>query len=448
MLKVKIEQSHAFLLSLLAIASVIIVEVSIGIISNSIAVISDGIHALFDALITGMLLIMMRLSLKPRDLEHTYGHGRLETIAGFIGGVMLFIVSILIIRESIMRIFFEEVNISNILSIYAVIYAIIIAIFRVVILQITNIHSKSVKVGLYDAVADLGSSSLALIAVILANYGFTIADGLASLVLAGMLLFLTSRLSYSTIMELTDAIDPILVKKARDAILSIDGVKSCKDIRMRKVGNDILVDAIVTLDSSLSFTRAHMLSNEIENAIKNAINASMVMVHFEPEEYMPIEDKVRDIAKSIDGVKDVHNIIISQTQEGKVISMHLQVDRGLSLVKAHEISDKVEEAIKNSIKNANVTIHIEPLMQEMKKMVKIDDESVKDIVKKLAKEEGIKSIEKIDIYSSGGIIRLDIHCSMDENMSIEDVHDTITKFERRLRDKFNAIVNIHTEPKK
>ncbi|RMF29067.1 MAG: cation transporter, partial [Candidatus Nitrosothermus koennekii] len=261
MLKVKIEQSHAFLLSLLAIASVVIVEVSIGIISNSIAVISDGIHALFDALIMGMLLIMMRLSLKPRDLEHTYGHGRLETIAGFIGGVMLFIVSILIIRESIMRIFFEEVNISNILSIYAVIYAIIIAIFRVVILQITNIHTKSVKVGLYDAVADLGSSSLALIAVILANYGFNIADGLASLVLAGMLLFLTSRLSYSTIMELTDAIDPILVKKARDAILSIDGVKSCKDIRMRKVGNDILVDAIVTLDSSLSFTRAHMLSN-------------------------------------------------------------------------------------------------------------------------------------------------------------------------------------------
>lgn len=445
MLRGKIEESHAFLLSLLAIVSVATIEISIGIIGNSIAVVSDGIHALFDSLIMAILLIMIRLSLKPRDLEHTYGHGRLETIAGFVGGVMLFIVSLLIIRESIIRIFFEEVIIPNIISIYAVTYAIIIAIFRIVILKITNIHeSKSLKVGLYDALADLGSSAIALIAVILANYIYA-ADGIASLVLAGMLLFLTSRLTYSTLMELSDAIDPRLVKKVRDTILSMDGVKECKDIRMRSVGKDILTDVIVTLDSNLSFTRAHMLSSEIENAVKKAINASAVMVHFEPEEDMSIENTIKEIVREIDGVKDIHNVIISETPEGKVISMHLQVDGSLSLIEAHEIADRVEDAIKERI-DATLTIHIEPLMREIKRMVKIDDDNIKSIIREMSREEGIKSVERIDIYSSDNIIRLDIHCSMDEAMSIEEAHEAITKFERRVRDRFNAIVNIHAEP--
>ncbi|MEM4371425.1 MAG: cation diffusion facilitator family transporter, partial [Candidatus Nitrosocaldus sp.] len=98
------EQKGALSLSLIAIASVALFEIIAGIASNSMAVLSDGIHASFDALLTAILLIMLSMSMKPRDMEHTYGHGRLETLAGLIGGMALFIVAIFIVRESLFRI--------------------------------------------------------------------------------------------------------------------------------------------------------------------------------------------------------------------------------------------------------------------------------------------------------------------------------------------------------
>ncbi|MEM4175250.1 MAG: cation diffusion facilitator family transporter, partial [Candidatus Nitrosocaldus sp.] len=308
------EQKDALSLSLIAIASVALFEIIAGIASNSMAVLSDGIHASFDALLTAILLIMLSMSMKPRDMEHTYGHGRLETLAGLIGGMALFIVAIFIVRESLFRIVGAEAIaiVPSMLAFYAVTVAICVAVFRAVVLAY-SMHGMSTRVGFYDAIADLGSSVLALIGFILASNGLYAADGIASIALAGMIIFLTSRLVYSSAMELTDAIDPSLVEKARRAVLSIDGVRYCKDIRMRKVGRDVLADVTVSLEGSITFSRAHAISSEVEQAVMSATKASRVMVHFEPEcEHMPIEHIIADIALGVDGVKDVHNIIVSR----------------------------------------------------------------------------------------------------------------------------------------
>jgi divalent metal cation (Fe/Co/Zn/Cd) transporter len=72
-------------ISLIAIVSVVIFEFCAGIIVNSLSLITDSAHALLDAAITGILLIAARLALKPRDVEYTYGHGKIETVSGFIG---------------------------------------------------------------------------------------------------------------------------------------------------------------------------------------------------------------------------------------------------------------------------------------------------------------------------------------------------------------------------
>ncbi|MEM0364421.1 MAG: cation diffusion facilitator family transporter, partial [Candidatus Nitrosocaldus sp.] len=166
------EQKDALSLSLIAIASVALFEIIAGIASNSMAVLSDGIHASFDALLTAILLIMLSMSMKPRDMEHTYGHGRLETLAGLIGGMALFIVAIFIVRESLFRIVGAEAIaiVPSMLAFYAVTVAICVAVFRAVVLAY-SMHGMSTRVGFYDAIADLGSSVLALIGFILASNG-------------------------------------------------------------------------------------------------------------------------------------------------------------------------------------------------------------------------------------------------------------------------------------
>ncbi|MFN4337073.1 MAG: cation-efflux pump [Candidatus Nitrosocaldus sp.] len=461
----RIEQKRALLLSLVAIASVSAFEVVAGIVSNSMAVLSDGIHALFDALLTAILLIMLMLSMKPRDMEHTYGHGRLETIAGLIGGIILFTVAILIVRESLVRVIDAEAIVPSILGFYAVVVAVCVAIFRAVILAY-SMHGMSARVGFYDAIADLGSSILALLGLVLASNGLYAADGIASIALAGMIIFLTSRLVYSSAMELTDAIDPSLVNSARKAILSIDGVKDCKDVRMRKVGRDILADVTVVLANDITFNKAHAISNEVENAVMRATSASRVMVHFEPEsEHMPIEHLIEEIVSNVDGVKDVHNVVVSRARQGveqeqkqeqakdydtqdmMIVSMHIQVDRNLRLDEAHRVADMVEHEVKRKVKGVkDITVHIEPFMPEILTLEELKDRGLEDRIKSIASEQGIRHLSNVYAYTCNDILKIDMHCSLDGEVSIEEAHDIISRVERRIRDEFDAIVTIHVEP--
>ena len=90
-------------LSALAIALVVIVEVTIGSIANSLAILSDGLHAMLDALTSIMLFAATRAALKPPDEEHTYGHEKFESIGGLIGGIVLIGVALLVIYEAIMK---------------------------------------------------------------------------------------------------------------------------------------------------------------------------------------------------------------------------------------------------------------------------------------------------------------------------------------------------------
>ncbi|MEM0029845.1 MAG: cation-efflux pump [Candidatus Nitrosocaldus sp.] len=464
----RMEQKGALSLSLIAIASVALFEIIAGIASNSMAVLSDGIHASFDALLTAILLIMLSMSMKPRDMEHTYGHGRLETLAGLIGGMALFIVAIFIVRESLFRIVGAEAIVPSMLAFYAVTVAICVAVFRAVVLAY-SMHGMSTRVGFYDAIADLGSSVLALIGFILASNGLYAADGLASIALAGMIIFLTSRLVYSSAMELTDAIDPSLVEKARSAILSIDGVKYCRDVRMRKVGRDVLADVTVSLEGSITFSRAHAISSEVEHAVMSATKASRVMVHFEPEcEHMPIEHLIAEVASNVDGVRNVHNVVVSrermvevEEEGGKgneeydgsmmkamlIVSMHVQVDRSLRLDEAHRVADMVEHEVKRRVNGVkDVMVHIEPIMPEMHMLEELRDRGLEARIRNIACEHGIRQISRIDVYRCNHMLRIDMHCSIDADISIEEAHEIISRLERRIRDELNAVAMIHVEP--
>ncbi len=445
---IRVGEDRALLISLLAIVSVAIVEIVTGLMSNVMVVIADGLHATSDALLTLLLFLMLRWSKKPRDQEHTYGHGRIESIAGLVGGVILSIVAVLIIRESITRILEGEHTTPTIIVFYVVIIAVIVAIFRAVILKGGIHRSKSVRAGFYDALSDLGSSTLALASLILTTYSIYIADGLASIVLAGMIIFLTSRLAYSSALELSDAIDPRLVARARDAVSRVEGVRECRDLRMRKVGNDLLVDVTIVLESDITFNKAHMISSEVEDVVMKAVNATTVMVHFEPEYSTTLERIIGDAILGVRGVRNMHNLIVSRRGSSITVSVHIQVDKDLTLDKADEIVGNVEHAIRSSIGSNgtidNVTVHLEPFISTVQDVSEAKDiNTLEDIVRRIAYMEGVKSIERIDAYVCKDRLMVDIHCSLDADMSIEEAHEMISNIESKMSDMLDARVTIH-----
>src|SRR5690242_8517271 len=97
-------KTNTLRLSLAVIISAFVVELVIGVFSNSLALVTDSIHAVLDSIVTAILLVEARWATKPPDREHTYGHGKIETMGSFVGGIIILVIAIFFIYESISRI--------------------------------------------------------------------------------------------------------------------------------------------------------------------------------------------------------------------------------------------------------------------------------------------------------------------------------------------------------
>ena len=188
----------ALKISAIAIFSVVIVEVTVGLLVNSLAIMSDGLHALLDALSSVMLFFAVRAALKPPDEEHTYGHEKFETIGGLIGAIVLIAVAFLIFYEAGLRLIENTALNSGVefAGFIGIAYALFIASLRVTVFRKTqHVQSPSMKAGLYDAVADLSSTVVALFGFGLASLGFSNGDAFASIFLGALLTYLSLKLA-------------------------------------------------------------------------------------------------------------------------------------------------------------------------------------------------------------------------------------------------------------
>lgn len=447
-----LQKTQVLTISLFAILSAFAVELAFGLIFNSLGLITDSVHALLDSVVTIVLLLAAKWAIKPPDAEHTYGHGKIESLGGLFGGIAILLIASFFIYEAIIRLSSPDPQIlPGVLAITAGIYTIGVDVFRIILLQksIKKIGGTTLKADFYHAVMDLGSTIVAIGGILLVTVGFFQGDFIAALVLGILLVVLSLKLIYRTAMDLTDIISPGLVAKVREISQNTEGVVGVGPILMRKSGDTIFCDVTITLRGDVSFDKAHEISAEAEKNIKNQISNSMTSVRIEPSwQNVPQEAKINDIAMSIDGVKDVHNIS-SYSSEGKIfVSFHVMVDREKNLEDAHKISEIIEEKIqKNLPKIHHVTIHLEPFVVIPEKL-KIEGKITKEMLVELLEEfTQIKKIGRVVTLKYQDVLKIDFDCSFDRNLSIESVHDLTSQIERKIRSRFkNAIITIHPEP--
>ena len=451
-MEIFVQRTKVLQISLIAIFSAFLVELTFGLFSNSLGLITDSIHALLDSMVTLILLLAARLAMKPADEEHTYGHGKIESLGGLIGGIAIFLIAIFFIYESIHRLQSPHPSIlPGIFAIIGGIYTIGIDVFRIFLLKksIRKIGGNTLKADFYHAFMDLGSTLVAIAGIILVTYGFYNGDFIAALVLGGLLAFLSLKLIYKTAQELTDIISPDLVTKVREIISKTENVVSVGAILMRKSGDTIFADVTISLRGDTSFDEAHEISSNVEKNIKNEIENSAITIHFEPTwENVPLDAKIFDIAKNIDGVKGVHNVITHKSKGKTYSNLHVMVDREIDLYSAHKISEIVEEQIQKNIPEIeHVTIHLEPFLEVPDNFYLEDKITEKKIRELLNKYTEIKKIGRIVSLNFENILKIDIDCSFDRDLSIEKVHDLTSEIEHLIRAEIkNSVITIHPEP--
>jgi divalent metal cation (Fe/Co/Zn/Cd) transporter len=218
---------------------------------------------------------------------------------------------------------------------------------------------------------------------------------------------------------------------------------------MRRSGDMFFVDITMSLRGNVSFERAHEISDMVEKNIKNEIVNSEITTHFEPSwKDVPKDSKIYEIASDVPGVMGVHNVSYYASDEMRYVSLHVMVSREMNLEQAHKISETIEEKIFESVPDINhVTIHLEPHIA-IPTNLKSDYKKTDQKILELLKEHGeIKKIGNIVTLYFDDLLKIDIDCSFDKDLSIESVHDLTSQIEQDIRSHFkNSVITIHPEP--
>jgi len=446
------QRTKVLQISLFAIFSAFVVELIFGLISNSLALITDSIHALLDAVVTLVLLLAARWAIKPPDAEHTYGHGKMESLGGLIGGIAIFLIACFFIYESINRLQSPPPSVlPGLFAIIGGLYTIGIDFFRIILLRksIKAIGGETLKADFYHAFMDLGSTTVAIIGIVLVTYGIYFGDFVAALILGGLLAILSIKLIHRTALDLTDVISPELVKNVREITNSTNGVMGTGSVLMRRSGDIIFADITISLRGDTSFEKAHEISDSVESNIKNQISNAKTTIHFEPNwKDVPFDGKIFEIAKSVKGVKEVHNVNTNKTKGKTYCNLHVMVDKESDLLSAHKISEIIEDKIQKEIPEiTHTTIHLEPFIT-VPKSINIEDIATEEKIKKIVENYSeVKKVGRIVSLKFENIFKIDIDCSFDKELSIEKVHDLTSGIEHAIRSEIkNSVITIHPEP--
>ena len=261
-----------------------------GLFTNSQALIADGIHTLSDLASDIVVLIAAKIASQDADDDHPYGHGRFETVATVILGLALAGVAVGIAMNAINRISHPETLLQP--KPLALLFAALAIISKEALYQYTMVVAKQIDSKMLQANAwHHRSDAVSSIMVALGVAGSIFLeipwlDAAAAIVVAVMIFYMGARLILDSTTELVDtALEPKKMIEIRKFISAIEGVEQTHMLRTRKMGNNILADVHIQVNSYLSVSEGHYIAeNVIQSLRKKFPEMYDITVHTDPED--------------------------------------------------------------------------------------------------------------------------------------------------------------------
>lgn len=455
--KAQKEKEWVALSSVIAAIFLTLMKLIVGFITNSLGIISEGLHSGLDLLAAAITLFAVRSAAKPPDEKHHYGHGKVESFSAFAEVIILFITCAWIIWEALKRLTSEyppEID-ATWYAFTVIIISILIDTSRSRALSRTakKYSSEALEADALHFSSDVFSSIIVIVGLIFVRIEFPEGDAIAAIGVAILVIIASFRLGKRTFDVLVDRAPPGLSEKINEVVKTVEGVRDCKRIRVRRAGPDIFVDMEIFVPRAKTFEKAHVISQRVENAVKNIVPNADVFIHINPmvEDEEELAHKIKAIASKMRGIKEVHNISIRKIEKKLHIDFHLKMDGKLKLKEGHKIAHALEKSVKKDIRNVkSVTTHIESIEEEG---IVSDDITWKsaDFIKKIEalvyQDYRIKNCHSIAIERSEGKILISMHCATDENTPIEKAHELCNEIEKKIERYFpNSEITIHIEP--
>ena len=268
-------------------ATLAILKVFVGLFGHSIALIADGVHSSSDMLTSIMALIMIKLSYKPADEDHPYGHGRIETIGAELISMVLFITAMGLSYLSIRKLFSTDKTIP---AKATLVIALISAFAKLWMFLYKNhlgnkIDSMIIKADALDHLSDSLTSFAVSFGILLAIWLHNgVFDPIFALVVSGIIVILSAKIFRQSTNELMDGLNDTKIYESVSRVLeACKGVHNPHKIRIRKIGPMYFVDLHIEVEPSISVEDGHNISTSVENRLREIIpNVADVTIHVEP----------------------------------------------------------------------------------------------------------------------------------------------------------------------
>lgn len=280
------EKKSVALISVFAAVFLTGSKLIIGIVTGSLGILSEALHSGLDLVAAVITYFSVSVSDKPADRNHHFGHGKIENFSAFLETILLLITCGWIIYEAVIRLVSGNTHIEvNVWSYVVIVGSIIIDINRSRMLSkvAKKFNSQALEADALHFSTDIWSSSVVLLGLICANFGFYYADSIAALGVAVIVLVVSYKLGKRSLDVLLDKAPLATIDKIELILGRFSEIKHFHNLKVRTAGADTFVKVVVTVDKQISLIQAHEICDKVEKEICSVIDRCEVFVHAEPQ---------------------------------------------------------------------------------------------------------------------------------------------------------------------
>jgi cation diffusion facilitator family transporter len=444
--------------SIVASGGLTVAKAIVGVLTGSLAILSEAAHSLIDFGATLMTYFAVRISGKPADEEHHYGHGKVESVAALAETALLFVLSGVVIWEATQRLIGGHGHAveATVAAFVVIAVSIVVDFFRARLLYRVagETASEALEADALHFGSDMWSSIAVLTGLAAVALGFRWADSAAAVVVALFVCLAGWRLGRRTIETLTDTAPPGSADAVRRLAQHVRGVVAVDGVRVRPVGDRLFVEAVVAVSRTLPLDRVEAIKDQVAAAIRADMPRAEVGVAVAPRalDSETVQERVMVTARN--RALAVHHVTVHDIHGQLSVSLDLEVDRKLALGAAHGIADALEEALRDELgPNVEVETHIEPLQPPEASGREAPPERVRAIEIALAETAAvggmIRDVHNVRVRETAEGEIVNFHCRVDPALTVQAVHEKVDEVERALRQRSPSIKRVigHAEPR-
>jgi len=453
------DKEKAALGSIAASAALTAAKAIVGLLTGSLAILSEAGHSLLDLAATVLTYFAVRISGKPADAEHQYGHGKMESVTALAETALLFLLTAVVIWEAVRRLAGAEAHpVKATAAAFAIIAgSIVVDFFRARTLRrvARQTSSEALDADALHFSSDMWSSVAVLTGLGGVALGYPLSDAIAALVVAVFICIAGWRLGRRTIDTLTDTAPAGVSERVAAIARKMPGVVAVERVRVRPAGAVLFVDLGVGVSRTLPLDRVSAIADQLTGAIRAALPQAEVTITTEPRalDDETVRERVMMIARNR-GLA-IHHVAV-QTISGRLsVSVDLEVEGTMALVAAHDVASSLEEALREELgPDVEVETHIEPLPADVLAGRDAPVERIAEVRAVLnaqaASIAGLHEIHDVRVRETADGELVNFHCRVDPALSVRAVHDLVDAVEGGLRRHFPTIARVigHAEPRR